>query len=33
MLLTRIAGLLLSAIAVRMIADSVIAFANGGGAA
>ena len=31
-LLTRIAGLLLSAIAVQMIADSVIAFANGGGA-
>ena len=31
-LLTRIAGLLLSAIAVQMIADSVIAFANGAGA-
>ena len=31
-LLSRIAGLLLSAIAVQMIADSVIAFANGAGA-
>ena len=31
-LLTRIAGLLLSAIAVQMIADSVIAFASGAGA-
>jgi len=30
-LLTRIAGLLLSAIAVQMIADAVIAFAHGGG--
>ncbi len=31
MLLTRIAGLLLSAIAVQMIADSVSAFVNGEG--
>ena len=30
-LLTRIAGLLLSAIAVQMMADAVIAFANGAG--
>ena len=31
MLLTRIAGLLLSAIAVQMVADSVRAFVNGEG--